>query len=206
MVDSTTEEVARLRQRMEQLEKQLEGRRRSPATLIAMLALIVALSGGTAYAAATIGTDDIKNKAVTTPKLDDGAVTTAKLGPQAVKPAKIALGAVRTAKISDAAVTEGKLADDAVTTAKLQDGQVRAPDLGVITERRKYGTIAAGGSAGVQANCNAGERVISGGHGAGVNVANISSYKSFNGWWAGFTNNTSGTREVFAAVYCLAAP
>jgi hypothetical protein len=202
MVDSTAEELARLRQRVEQLE----GRRRSPATLVAMLALIVALSGGTAWAAATVGTDDIMKKAVTTPKLDTEAVTTAKLGPQAVTPAKIAPGAVRTGKIFDAAVTEGKLADNAVTTAKLQDGQVLAPDLGVITERRKSGTIAAGASAGVQANCNAGERVISGGHGAGVNVVNISSYKSFNGWWAGFTNNTAGTREVFAAVYCLAAP
>jgi hypothetical protein len=105
------------------MDKPTRSNRFSLTTVIALLALFVGLSG-TAYAAATIGTSDIKNKAVTTPKLDTGAVTTAKLGPQAVKPAKIALGAVRTAKIFDAAVTTGKLADNSVTTAKIADNSV----------------------------------------------------------------------------------
>jgi hypothetical protein len=194
MVDSTAEELARLRQRVEQLE----GRRRSPATLVAMLALIAALSGGTAWAAATVGTADIKNKAVTTPKLDTEAVTTAKLAPRAVKPAKIAPGAVRT----------GKIFDDAVTSAKIRDGHVRAPDLGVITERFNSTTLPAGTTGGVVASCNAGERVISGGHdiSTSTNVVNRTSVRSGNGWAALFRNNDASTRTIWAFAYCLAAP
>jgi hypothetical protein len=62
----------------------LRARKPSPALVIAVLALIVAL-GGTAYAGITIrknsvGTKQLKNGAVTTPKIKNGAVTTAKLG------------------------------------------------------------------------------------------------------------------------------
>jgi hypothetical protein len=204
MVDSTAEELARLRRRVEQLER----RRRPPTTLVAMLALIATLGGGTAWAAATVGTDDIKNKAVTTPKLDTDAVTTAKLAPQAVKPAKIGLGAVRTAKISDAAVTASKLADDSVTSAKIVDGQVRATDLGVITVRTNAGTLAAGAVGNVIAWCNAGERVISGGHSTdGSHVANRISHRyGGDGWFASFINNDAVTRTIYADAYCLAAP
>jgi hypothetical protein len=204
MVDSTTEELARLRERVEQLEK----RRRSPATLVAMLALVAALSGGTAWAAATVGTSDIKNKAVTTPKLDTEAVTTAKLGPQAVKPAKIALGAVRTAKIFNAAVTTAKLADDSVTTAKIQNGQVRAPDLGLIVTRINSASLAAGATGGVVASCNAGELLISGGHDTSfsTHLVNRASYRSGNGWAVLFRNNDAVTRNIYAFAYCLAAP
>jgi hypothetical protein len=190
VVDSTAEELARLRQRVEQLE----GRRRSPATLVAMLALIVALSGGTAWAAATVGTGDIKNKAVTTPKLDTEAVTTAKLAPKAVQSAKIAPGAVRTAKIFD----------DAVTTAKLADGQVRAGDLGIITERSNSFGLAAGQIAFVDVQCNASERVISGGHSSiGTDVVNLVSRRDGNGWRAYFRNNEGAARTVFAHALCL---
>jgi hypothetical protein len=51
----------------------------SPALLVATIALIVAL-GGTSYAAFKIGTNNIKNGAVTTKKLRNGAVTQKKLG------------------------------------------------------------------------------------------------------------------------------
>lgn len=76
--------------------------RPSPASLLALIALVAALAG-TAYAAKKIGTNQLKNGAVTTKKLKKGAV----------KPAKLA----------DAAVTTAKLADGAVTTAKLVPGE-----------------------------------------------------------------------------------
>lgn len=57
-------------------------RRPRYADIAATLALFFAL-GGTAYAA-TIGTSDIQNGAVTTPKLADEAVSHAKLAPNAV--------------------------------------------------------------------------------------------------------------------------
>ena len=58
----------------------------SPALLISMIALFVAL-GGTTYAAATsvpvnsVGTPQLKNLAVTTPKIANAAVTAAKINP-----------------------------------------------------------------------------------------------------------------------------
>ena len=50
---------------------------------VALLALIVALSGS-AYAVSKIGTNQIKNNAVTTPKLRNGAVTAPKIAPGVV--------------------------------------------------------------------------------------------------------------------------
>jgi hypothetical protein len=105
------------------MDKNPRSSRFSLTTVIALLALFVGLSG-TAYAAATVGTSDLKNQAVTTPKIADGAVTAKKISTQAVGPAKIALGAIRTAKIFDAAVTTAKLADGSVNTAKLADNSV----------------------------------------------------------------------------------
>ena len=47
--------------------------RPSHATVVAYLALIVAI-GGTGYAASKIGTNDIRNGAITSPKIKKGAV------------------------------------------------------------------------------------------------------------------------------------
>lgn len=52
--------------------------RPSPALVISIIALVVAL-GGTSYAAFKVGTKNIKNGAVTTKKLHNGAVTGKKL-------------------------------------------------------------------------------------------------------------------------------
>lgn len=49
-------------------------------TVIAFIALIAALSG-TAYAAGRIGTNQLKDNAVTSAKIHDGAVSTSKLAP-----------------------------------------------------------------------------------------------------------------------------
>jgi len=49
------------------------------ANVASSLALFLAVSGGTAIAAATIGTKDIKNRAVTSSKIANGAVTGAKV-------------------------------------------------------------------------------------------------------------------------------
>lgn len=69
------------------------------ANVVAIVALFVALGGG-AYAASSIGTSDIKNKAVTTQKLDGKAVTAGKLGRDAVKKNKLRDGAVTDSKLS----------------------------------------------------------------------------------------------------------
>ena len=80
-----------------------------PATVLAMLALFVAL-GGSANAAGLIGSSKLKSGAVTTSKLANGAVTTAKLRAAAVTSAKIASGAVGGSQIAAGAITAAKLA------------------------------------------------------------------------------------------------
>jgi hypothetical protein len=126
-MDKSTEQE--LRARVELLEQRLQAElathrpRRSPATVISVLALVAALSGGTAWAA-TIGTAQIKNGAVTTAKIADGAVTTPKVKNLAVTGGKIASGAVTGSKIATGAVSSGKLASNAVTGSKIAAGAV----------------------------------------------------------------------------------
>ena len=91
--------------------------------VIALAALFVAL-GGTAFAAATIGTNDI-NQAVTKPKIAKKAVTTGRIADQAVTE--------RT--LRDQAVTNPKLGDNSVDSAKIADSSVTAADSGV---RRRW--------------------------------------------------------------------
>ena len=113
-------------------------KRPSPATLLAVAALVLAMAGG-AYAATKIQTSDIAKSAVTTKKIAKGAVkgkriadngvATAKIADAAVTSAKLADSAAATAKIADAAVTSGKLADSAVTTAKIANAAVTSAKL-----------------------------------------------------------------------------
>lgn len=71
-----------------------------------------------------VGTEKIKDNAVTTDKLATGAVTADKLGAAAVTSAKIATGAVTSDKLESGAVTEAKIADGAVTRNKLKPGYI----------------------------------------------------------------------------------
>jgi hypothetical protein len=96
-----------------------------PATIIAVIALLVALSGA-GYAATTVGTSQLKNNAVTTPKIKNTAVTTAKLKNNAVTVAKIASNAVGAGKIANAAVTTPKIAAGAVTASQLAPATLAA--------------------------------------------------------------------------------
>jgi hypothetical protein len=103
------------------------------AGVVATLALFLAM-GGTAYAVATVNTDDIFDLAVTNPKLaaeavsagkiQSGAVSNGKLAPAAVTSGKLAPGAVNNAALADGAVGSAKLASGAVGTGKLADGAV----------------------------------------------------------------------------------
>jgi hypothetical protein len=63
--------------------RRLIDHRPSAASVIAMIALVAALSG-TAYAATRIGTKQLQNGAVTSAKIKDGAVTIRKLDSSAV--------------------------------------------------------------------------------------------------------------------------
>jgi hypothetical protein len=95
------------------MESRPNGARPSPAMVVALIALFVALSGS-AYATIDrkIGTNDIRKGAVTTPKLRGQAVKAGKLGANSVTTPKVADLAITTPKIADGAVTAQKLAGD----------------------------------------------------------------------------------------------
>ncbi len=94
-------------------------RRPSPAMIVALIALFVATAGA-GVAATVIDGRNLKNRSVSTPKLQIGSVRTAQLS----------TGAVSTSKIRGKAVTGGKLAAGAVGTDQLAAGAVRAADIG----------------------------------------------------------------------------
>jgi hypothetical protein len=81
--------------------------RPSPALVVALLALIVAL-GGTAYAAHgknSVGTRQLKAKSVTNAKLASGAVTAGKVAPGSLTGADIALSTLGTVPSATSATT-----------------------------------------------------------------------------------------------------
>lgn len=91
--------------------------RPSHATVVAYVALFVALGTGGAWAAATIGPQDIKDNAIHTRHIRDSAVKTK----------KIAQGAVTTSRMADGAVTGAKAGTDTLTGDNIDEstlGQV----------------------------------------------------------------------------------
>lgn len=72
----------------------------SYANVVASLALVVAL-GGTGYAAATIGTNDIKNNAVTSPKIKDKTISNKDVKKDAINSAKLKDNGVREPDVAD---------------------------------------------------------------------------------------------------------
>jgi hypothetical protein len=124
-------------------------RRPSPAMLVALLALFVAL-GGPAQAKHLIDGKEIRRGTITTAQLKDrtvavrdlapravrslretadGSITATKLGPGAVGAAAIADGTIGAGDLADGAIAAGKLADSAVTGAKIADGSLTAADI-----------------------------------------------------------------------------
>jgi hypothetical protein len=100
----------------------------SPAMGVAIIALIVALSG-TTYAAVRIGTKQIKNNAITSPKIRNGQVRSVDLSRNSVNTAKILASAVGGLQIRDAGVGNADLANDSVTGGKVRAGAVGNSDL-----------------------------------------------------------------------------
>lgn len=118
-----------------------------PATVLAGIALFVSL-GGVTYAAATIGTAQLKTGAVTRAKIKNRAVSPSKLANRAVTNEKLATNAVTPAKLRNGAVTVGKLADGAVQTSNLENGAVTESKVGAgAVTASKLGAGAVGAAA-----------------------------------------------------------
>jgi hypothetical protein len=100
----------------------------SPAMGVALVALLVALSG-TTYAAVRIGTKQIKNNAITSAKIRNGHVRNVDLARNSVVTAKIVAGAVTGLQLKDASVGNADLSNDSVSGGKIRGGAVGNSDL-----------------------------------------------------------------------------
>ena len=105
--------------------------RPSPALVISIVALFVAL-GGSAYAVNMVGTKQIRKNAVTTAKIKRNAVTTAKIRNGAVTGAKIRNGAVTGTKIREGTLSAVPIAGSATNAVNFSrystSGLVRAAE------------------------------------------------------------------------------
>ena len=99
--------------------------------VVGYVALFVAVSMTPlpSYAAGLVGTAQLKDGAVTTPKLHNNAVKSGKILDGEVKRIDIANGAINAAKIFDGSVGIAEMASDAVSTAQIVDGSVANADL-----------------------------------------------------------------------------
>ena len=186
--------------------------RPSPALVISLIALFVSV-GGVAWAAATIGTNDIKNGAVTKKKLHKNAVSTNKVNNNAISTAKIAGSAVDGGKIADGAVSRAKIADDAVNGAKIANASIGAAELGVITVRTADISVPGGSARIVSRACDPGELALSVGanwNGAST-VGPVLQAATFltgtpepNSGSATGRNDGGGARTLTVSVACLA--
>ncbi|MFZ0040003.1 MAG: hypothetical protein WAK93_01745 [Solirubrobacteraceae bacterium] len=124
-------------------------RRPSGATLIALVALFVAL-GGTSYAAFSlpknsVGSKQLKNNAVTTAKIKNGGVTTGKIKNGAVTTAKIKNGAVTAGKINTTGLTvPNALHANSASTAINSTNATNATNATTAATTNGQGTLASG--------------------------------------------------------------
>ena len=94
-------------------------RRLTFANVCSFIALVVALGTGGAYAANTIGSEDIINGSIQSVDIKNGQVRAADLGAGAVTSPKIAANAVTSPKIAANAVRASKVANDSLTLSDI---------------------------------------------------------------------------------------
>jgi hypothetical protein len=176
----------------------------SPALVISIIALVVAVGGGTfAIALNKHDTKKIVNKQIEkkAPKLSvkraekaDKAKVAKPIGPAGGD----LTGTYPDPLIADGAVGNAKLADDSVSASKLGGTQ---QVVGAAVQVNGPGN----GTASV--TCPAGTQVLSGGGGASsFLVFGVESFQSGNGWLWVARNSDNAPHTIFATAVCLNTP
>src|SRR3954467_8277575 len=94
-------------------------RRLTFANVCSFIALTVALGTGGAYAANTIGSDDIIDESIQSVDIKNGQVRVGDPGGSAVPSAKVAADAVDGSKVLDGSIGNADIAADAVDGSKI---------------------------------------------------------------------------------------
>jgi hypothetical protein len=112
------------------------------ALLVAILALVIS-AAGVGYAAGQIGSDQIKNKAITAKKIKNNAVTTKKIKKGAVTGDKILDGSVTTADLPKNEVERAAaLTNGGENDCVWSPGPTLIPGLNPVTFRKdRFGTV-----------------------------------------------------------------
>jgi hypothetical protein len=95
----------------------------SPSMVVALIALVVAMSGS-AYAAVTINGKNIKKGTITAKQVKDKSLTGTDIKDKTVTGADVKDLSLGTADLADSSVTGSKLAEGSVSGGKIADGSV----------------------------------------------------------------------------------
>src|SRR3954454_20693802 len=114
-------------------------RPRSAYDVMAAIAFFIAVAGGTAYAANTIGSSDVIDESLLSQDFKNGEVKNPDLGTNSVTSSRIATGnvfnsdlapdSVNGSKVIANSLTSGDLAPNSVGTSELTDGSVTTAKL-----------------------------------------------------------------------------
>ncbi len=128
-------------------------RRPTPATVISLIALFVAL-GGTTYAAATIGSAQIKNNSIKSKDIRKGAVSSSDLKNGGVRSVDVQNGALKAQDFATGELKPGPQGPQGVKGDKGDTGQPGAPATNLWARVSGGGSLS-GGSGVVSANRDA---------------------------------------------------
>jgi hypothetical protein len=203
----------------------------SHGTVVAYVALFVALGGTGAYAAATITGDDVVDESLTSADLLDekgvqgsdvieGSLESTDLKDgTGVNGIDVVNGSLATADLANNAVTGGKIAGNAITQPKISAGAVntlqlashaiRAISLPPFTKHAATLSVPASSIASKIVSCAPGEQIMTGGFvslsSLGVQVYRSTLVELSNGWTVSARNTASTAKNIEVHAFCLPA-
>jgi hypothetical protein len=99
------------------------------ANVCALLALVIALSTGTAYAADTVFSEDIVDGEVKGPDIHNNAVTSSKVAADSLGAVDLAAGSVASSEVADESLTAADLALNSVGSNEIATDAVQATEI-----------------------------------------------------------------------------